>query len=171
MTKTACSERAGANDKTGKVRLCGSGCGSSCVDLGYCTMCRSLTGVVILEVNLRRCPLLSHVSHTHHISTHVASPTRCRHTTPSPTAFIMPGSESHDEGHKAKLFGQQGGLLEAAQRFWQKSYAGDYLGLAVLFAAYSVIQLSTEPFHQMFTLSDTRIQHPHAEVERVPVCR
>lgn len=87
------------------------------------------------------------------------------------TAFIMPGSESHDEGHKAKLFGQQGGLLEAAQRFWQKSYAGDYLGLAVLFAAYSVIQLSTEPFHQMFTLSDTRIQHPHAEVERVPVCK
>jgi len=83
----------------------------------------------------------------------------------------MPGSESHDEGHKARLAGQQSGLLEAAQRFWRKSYAGDYLGLAVLFAAYSVIQMSAEPFHQMFTLSDTRIQHPHAEVERVPVCR
>jgi len=27
----------------------------------------------------------------------------------------------------------------------------------------------SDPFHQMFTLDDPRIQHPHAEIERTPV--
>lgn len=83
----------------------------------------------------------------------------------------MPGSESHHDGRKSNyLSSDQTGLWETAQRFWQKSYAGDYIGLAILTGAYFLIQFNEEPFHQMFSLDDPRIQHPHAEVERVPVC-
>ncbi|KAK5124985.1 hypothetical protein LTR85_001175 [Meristemomyces frigidus] len=62
-----------------------------------------------------------------------------------------------------------GGLYEAIQRFWRKSYAGDYLGLIVLLAAYLLVQFLNEPWHRMFRLDDPRIGFPHAEVERVPV--
>jgi len=62
------------------------------------------------------------------------------------------------------------GLYETLLRFWQKSYAGDYLGLILLLAAYLAIQFLGEPFHRMFRLDDPRIQYPHAEVERVSVC-
>lgn len=62
------------------------------------------------------------------------------------------------------------GILSAAQRFWQRSYAGDYAGLAVLVLLYIPLKLFGEPFHKMFRLDDPRIQHPHAEVERVGVC-
>lgn len=65
----------------------------------------------------------------------------------------------------------ESGLYETLQRFWQKSYAGDYLGLAILVAALVIVQLLGEPFHREFKLNDTRIQHPHAEVERVSVCK
>jgi len=65
---------------------------------------------------------------------------------------------------------QETGLYEAIQRFWQKTYAGDYLGLILLLAAYLVLQFLGEPFHRMFRLDDPRIQFPHAEVERVSVC-
>lgn len=61
-------------------------------------------------------------------------------------------------------------VISSIQRYWSKSYAGDYLGLGLLFAAYILTRFAHEPFHQMFSLSDPRIQHPHAEVERVPVC-
>ncbi|KAH9838810.1 putative diacylglycerol pyrophosphate phosphatase 1 [Teratosphaeria destructans] len=60
-------------------------------------------------------------------------------------------------------------LLETFQRFWAKSYAGDYFGLAALLAAYIVIALIGEPFHRHFRLNDPRLQFPHAEVERVDV--
>lgn len=63
------------------------------------------------------------------------------------------------------------GFLDAAQRFWSRSYAGDYLGLAILIVLYIPLKIFDEPFHQMFRLSDSRIQHPHAEVERVGVGR
>ena len=56
------------------------------------------------------------------------------------------------------------------QRFWRTSYAGDYLGLSVLLAAYLLLKLTDEPFHKMFRLDDPRIQFPHAEIQRVPVC-
>ena len=83
----------------------------------------------------------------------------------------MPGSESHRDPRKAKNLPASGsGVRDAAQRFWQKSYAGDYLGLILLLAAFLYIQFDGEPFHRMFRLDDPRIQFPHAEVERVPVC-
>ncbi|KAF2259577.1 acid phosphatase/Vanadium-dependent haloperoxidase [Lojkania enalia] len=61
------------------------------------------------------------------------------------------------------------GFLGAAARFWQRSYASDYVGLAILLAGYIVIQFFAEPFHRMFSLDNLSIQYPHAEVERVPV--
>ena len=83
----------------------------------------------------------------------------------------MPAAEDVRNGRKARLQSTNaGGFWEAAQRFWAKSYAGDYLGLAVLLAAYLFIKYFGEPFHQMFTLNDTRIAHPHAEVQRVENC-
>lgn len=77
----------------------------------------------------------------------------------------MPGSISG----KAKAAGNDGGLWETSKRFYQRSYAGDYLGVALLVAAYILIKLFGEPFHSQFRLDDPRLQHPHAEVERVDV--
>lgn len=62
------------------------------------------------------------------------------------------------------------GFYDTASRFWKRSYAGDYLGLTVLVVAYIIVKMLDEPYHQMFRLNDYRLQHPHAEVERVPVC-
>lgn len=90
----------------------------------------------------------------------------CRCWTPHTPVDSM---ASPDDRHDARR-NKQSGLYEAAVRFWQKSYAGDYLGLTILVAAYLLISLFGEPFHQMFRLNDYRLQHPHAEVERVPVC-
>ncbi|KAF2453831.1 phosphatidic acid phosphatase type 2/haloperoxidase [Lineolata rhizophorae] len=61
------------------------------------------------------------------------------------------------------------GFVASAQRFWQRSYASDYVGLALLVVAYLLIVLFVEPFHRMFSLDNIAIQYPHAEVERVPV--
>ena len=55
------------------------------------------------------------------------------------------------------------------QRFWQRSYAGDYLGLTLLLVAFLLVQFLGQPFHSQFRLNDPRIQHPHATNERVPV--
>ena len=82
----------------------------------------------------------------------------------------MPSSqEDVRNGRKAKV-DNSSGLLEAAQRFWRKSYAGDYIGLALIIVGLMLEEAVAEPFHQMFVLNDTRIQHPWAEVERVGVC-
>ena len=80
-------------------------------------------------------------------------------------------SEDVRNGRKAKVLPNDTGLFEAAQRFWQKSYAGDYVVLVVIAAVFMFIKLFNEPFHQMFVLNDIRIQHPWAEVERVDVCK
>ena len=83
----------------------------------------------------------------------------------------MPPSEDVRHGRKAHLAStNDSGLLEAAQRFYKKTYAGDYLGLALVCAALLLIKFFGEPFHQMFMLNDPRLQHPHAEVQRVSVC-
>lgn len=73
------------------------------------------------------------------------------------------------EGRKTKApaMGDEGDFYETVRRFWQKSYAGDYIGLAVLVSGYILLKLFDEPFHQQFHLDDPRIQHPHAEIERV----
>ncbi|KAK8217509.1 hypothetical protein M8818_001267 [Zalaria obscura] len=81
----------------------------------------------------------------------------------------MPGSESHDGSRKPRSMSQDHGFVASFQRFWQKYYASDYLGLALLLAAYIILQFFVDPFHRMFSLDDKRIQYPHAEVERVPV--
>lgn len=79
---------------------------------------------------------------------------------------------SPDDDHDARRQRSPGvsGLYDAASRFWQKSYAGDYLGLSCVLAAFLVVQMLVVPFHQMFSLDDYRIQHPYAEAERVPPC-
>ena len=107
--------------------------------------------------------LLSNRSHIHHASLISFPP----HLPDFHVAMAAP--EDVRNGRKAKLSSNDSGLFEAARRLWQKSYAGDYLGLALLLAAYLFIKFWGEPFHQMFRLSDARIQHPHAEVERVSV--
>lgn len=81
----------------------------------------------------------------------------------------MAGVDTVRNGRKARLPSNDSGLYEAIQRFWQTSYAGDYLGFILLLAAYLVIQFTGQPFHRLFRLDDPRIGFPHAEVERVPV--
>lgn len=72
--------------------------------------------------------------------------------------------------------------------YLQRSYASDYVGLAILVSGYIVvchflipslqpfplidqlqIQFLAEPFHRMFYLNDLRIAYPHALIERVSV--
>ncbi|PPJ58957.1 hypothetical protein CBER1_04097 [Cercospora berteroae] len=74
----------------------------------------------------------------------------------------MPGSTSSKAAAN-----HESGLWETARRFWQRSYAGDYLGLAILIAGFIILKLFDAPFHSQFRLDDPRLQHPHAEVERV----
>ncbi|RYO97171.1 hypothetical protein DL765_011293 [Monosporascus sp. GIB2] len=62
-----------------------------------------------------------------------------------------------------------GGIIGAISRFWNHSYAPDYLGFAGLLTAYLLINFLVEPFHRLFFINDLRISFPHAEVERVPV--
>ncbi|PVH95000.1 PAP2-domain-containing protein [Periconia macrospinosa] len=64
---------------------------------------------------------------------------------------------------------QSQGFIGAVARFWQRSYASDYVGLAMLVAGWTVIQFFGDPFHRMFSLDNLAIQYPHAEVERVSV--
>ena len=77
----------------------------------------------------------------------------------------MPGSTSS----KANAASTDGGLWESIQRFYQRSYAGDYIGVVLLIATFTLIKVFSEPFHSQFRLDDPRLQHPHAEVERVDI--
>ncbi|KAH6618278.1 phosphatidic acid phosphatase type 2/haloperoxidase [Chaetomium sp. MPI-SDFR-AT-0129] len=61
------------------------------------------------------------------------------------------------------------GIVASIARFWQRTYASDYIGFVLLLVAYLLIQFFVEPFHRMFAVSDLRIAFPHAEVERVPL--
>lgn len=78
----------------------------------------------------------------------------------------------------------QPGLKGAALRFWQRSYAADYLGFVLLLLAYVGVcaclspvllaylsyfqsKLLITPFHRYFTLDDHAIAYPHALIERV----
>ncbi|EOD52517.1 putative mfs multidrug protein [Neofusicoccum parvum UCRNP2] len=77
----------------------------------------------------------------------------------------MPGVNAQHSRRAAGL--QQNGASSAVSRFWQRSYASEYLGLAALVAMY--ILFFVEPFHRMFSLDNLAIQFPHAEIERVSV--
>jgi len=61
------------------------------------------------------------------------------------------------------------GFVGSIARFWEKTYAPDYVGLALLLTAYILVQFFMEPFHRMFALNNIMIQYPHALVERVSV--
>ncbi|CAK4032562.1 diacylglycerol pyrophosphate phosphatase 1 [Lecanosticta acicola] len=61
------------------------------------------------------------------------------------------------------------GFWASWRRFSEKSHALDYFGLALLITAYLLVKFFGEPFHSQFRLDDPRIQHPHAEVERVDI--
>ncbi|KAI9048822.1 hypothetical protein LZ554_007653 [Drepanopeziza brunnea f. sp. 'monogermtubi'] len=63
----------------------------------------------------------------------------------------------------------QAGCIGSIARFWEKTYAPDYLGLALLFTAYLLLVFLVQPFHRMFFINNINIQYPHALVERVPV--
>ncbi|KAI5852821.1 PAP2 domain protein [Morchella snyderi] len=74
----------------------------------------------------------------------------------------MPGSAT------AKARYHYEGTMGALHRFWQKSYAPDWLGV-LLIALENLAITFFEPFHRMFSLDNRDIQYPHAEIERVPV--
>jgi hypothetical protein len=118
----------------------------------------------------RPSPPLKRVSiHLHVKNCHVTTPFSTS-LGPRHTQSTMPGSESHHDNRRMRSASPtQSGLWETAQRFYSKSYAGDYIGLVMLLVVLTFFEFSGEPFHQMFTIDDPRIQHPHAEVERVPV--
>ncbi|KAK5100242.1 hypothetical protein LTR24_001037 [Lithohypha guttulata] len=59
--------------------------------------------------------------------------------------------------------GWKGSIL----RFWQRSYAADYLGYVLLQVAYFGSKLLIVPFKRYFTLSEPAIAYPFAVVERV----
>ncbi|KZF21005.1 acid phosphatase/Vanadium-dependent haloperoxidase [Xylona heveae TC161] len=80
----------------------------------------------------------------------------------------MARSGSTSARHSSELANKPG-ILGAIARFWQRSYAADYLGIILLLVASALVQFFLEPFHRMFSLDDLAIKFPHAAVERVPV--
>ena len=117
----------------------------------------------------------AHSSRPHTSSNHDLNANR-------PSSSTMPLAEDVRNGRKARLHlvatpsesallgSGGGGLWDTAQRFWRKSYAGDYLGLAILLAGFLVVKNLSEPFYQTFVVNDVRISHPFAMVQRVPAC-
>ncbi|KAK4507017.1 hypothetical protein PRZ48_000751 [Zasmidium cellare] len=84
----------------------------------------------------------------------------------------MPTSESSRTGakySKSPPNSNNNGYLDAFLRFARKTHAADYIGLSILVVGELLLKLFGEPFHAQFRLDDPRIQHPHAEVERVSV--
>lgn len=63
----------------------------------------------------------------------------------------------------------QTGWMGSIARFWERTYAPDYVGFTLLLIAYILIQFFAEPFHRMFFINNINIMYPHAMVERVPV--
>ncbi|KAH8587128.1 phosphatidic acid phosphatase type 2/haloperoxidase [Bisporella sp. PMI_857] len=63
----------------------------------------------------------------------------------------------------------QTGWIGSLARFWEKTYAPDYVGFLLLVAAYILIVSFVTPFHRMFFISNINLQYPHALVERVSV--
>lgn len=77
---------------------------------------------------------------------------------------MSPPSRSPTGGLAART-----GWIGAIARFWQKTYAPDYVGFALLLTAYLLIVFFVEPFHRMFFINNININYPHALQERVPV--
>ncbi|KAF1982142.1 PAP2-domain-containing protein [Aulographum hederae CBS 113979] len=81
----------------------------------------------------------------------------------------MPSSNSPKTSWRTAGLSQRQSMTASFTRFWRKTYASDYAGLAALITAYILIIIFVEPFHRMFTLDNVSIQYPHALHERVPV--
>ncbi|KAJ5914939.1 hypothetical protein N7504_003822 [Penicillium tannophilum] len=65
----------------------------------------------------------------------------------------------------------QAGLGGAVARFYQRTYAGDYIALGCLVAGWFMIPIFVNPFHRMFSLDNKAIQYPMAAHERVPLSK
>ncbi|KAJ5651442.1 uncharacterized protein N7484_005165 [Penicillium longicatenatum] len=63
----------------------------------------------------------------------------------------------------------QAGLGGAVARFYQRTYAGDYIALGCLVAGWFMIPIFVNPFHRMFSLDNKAIQYPMTAHERVPL--
>jgi diacylglycerol diphosphate phosphatase/phosphatidate phosphatase len=61
------------------------------------------------------------------------------------------------------------GFIGSAARFWEKTYAPDYVGFVLLLTAYMLVEYLVEPFHRMFFINNINLLYPHAIEERVPV--
>lgn len=64
--------------------------------------------------------------------------------------------------------------IGSVARFWQRTYAPDYVGVTILAVAYILawneqLEFFAVPFHRLFDLSNISLAYPHAEKERVPV--
>ena len=82
----------------------------------------------------------------------------------------MPAGESSRTSNKYnKSPSGNNGYFESFLRFARQTHAADYIGLSLLVVGELLLKLFGEPFHSQFRLDDPRIQHPHAEVERVSV--
>lgn len=92
------------------------------------------------------------------------------HTPARHVHFLRPMMPAPTYRHSKNELFNSTGFAGAAARFWKRSYASDYVGLAVLITGYILIQFLAEPFHRMFFLDNLAIGYPHAEIERVPVC-
>ncbi|KAB5543139.1 phosphatidic acid phosphatase type 2/haloperoxidase [Coniochaeta sp. 2T2.1] len=87
-------------------------------------------------------------------------------------AGIMPPSGRHSDTRPSLASRSPQGrnsILSSVARFWNRSYASDYLGFAALLTAYLIFQFFVTPFHRMFAVNDLGISYPYAEVERVPL--
>ncbi|SLM39805.1 pap2 domain protein [Lasallia pustulata] len=80
----------------------------------------------------------------------------------------MQQSNSYTGRRNGGMMKQQG-FMGSVSRFWQRSYAADYVGFAMLLVAYLLMELLMEPFHRMFSLDNIALQYPHADIERVPL--
>ncbi|PMD15788.1 acid phosphatase/Vanadium-dependent haloperoxidase [Hyaloscypha hepaticicola] len=73
-------------------------------------------------------------------------------------------SQSPDRGLATRT-----GWIGSIARFWQKTYAADYLGVALLMAGYFSLAFFINPFHRMFFINNINLLYPHALKERMPV--
>ncbi|KAJ5281749.1 hypothetical protein N7478_007121 [Penicillium angulare] len=79
----------------------------------------------------------------------------------------MPRNGSGNGGPTSML--HRTGVIGAVARFYQRTYAGDYIAFGVLVAAWFLIHAFIKPFHRMFSLDNKSIQYPYATQERVPL--
>lgn len=68
----------------------------------------------------------------------------------------MPNYGSVNQGRYASSWTQSPGWIGAVARFWQRSYAPEYLGLAMLIAVYIVVSHGSYTLLHMYCHSSCR---------------